>query len=196
MRTTRLNTLKLAAIAVAAAPLLLAGLSGCASTTRSATVTPPTERLREANQLAERAERALQDGETDRAIDLYRESVSVAGTASNWNNLGLLLMDQEDYAGAVNAFRRAGELEPSDPRPLANAGTAYFRAGWATDALRYFDLSLDIDQDFLPALRGSAAAGRPTPASRTPPTRPARTLIPVWTRSGPSRGGCCVTSAR
>ncbi len=144
-----------AVVSLAGALVGVAG--GCGSPRRVAP--PPAQRLTEANALAERAERAESSGEILRAIELYQESVNTSGTVANWNNLGVLLMDQQNYAGAVSAFRRAAELEPTDPRPMTNMGIAFYRAGWADDALDHFDRALVISPTYVPALRGAAAAG-------------------------------------
>jgi tetratricopeptide (TPR) repeat protein len=59
---------------------------------------------------------------------------------------------------AVAAFKRAGELSPSDPRPIANIGLVYTRLGWAEKSLEYYLKALDRDPRFVPALRGSVGA--------------------------------------
>jgi tetratricopeptide (TPR) repeat protein len=131
-------------------------LTGCSSGSNS--LPPPAERLSRANALAERAEEALADENYEEAVELYRESVGTSGTVANWNNLGLLLMEADNYAGAVSAFRRAAELEPTDPRPVTNIGIAFYRAGWASDAIEHFDRALGLDPNYVPALRGYIAA--------------------------------------
>ncbi|MEM7756166.1 MAG: tetratricopeptide repeat protein [Planctomycetota bacterium] len=158
MRRDRSKTLTTTTALIALVAIGVGTLaSGCSSSSRSE-IPPPAERLRKAGQLADRAETALREEDVERAIELYQESVSTSGTVSNWNNLGILLMDQNNFAGAVSAFRRAAELEPTDPRPLTNVGIAFYRAGWADDAVRHFDLALEVSPNYLPALRGSAAA--------------------------------------
>jgi len=141
----------LAAALVAGVALPLAGCGG-------SDVMTPAQRLRIANDLAAQAEDADIEEKDDRAVALYEDSIRSTGTVGNWNNLGVLLLEQQNFAGAVNAFRRAAELEPTDPRPLTNIGVAFFMAGWAGDAVMNFDLALDIDPNHLPALRGSAVA--------------------------------------
>jgi tetratricopeptide (TPR) repeat protein len=145
------------ALGCVASVSLVSAMGGCGSTRRMAP--PPAQRLSEANELAEKAERAESEGEILRAIELYQESVNTTGTVANWNNLGVLLMEQQNFAGAVSAFRRAAELEPTDPRPTTNMGIAFYRAGWAEDALDHFDRALSISPTYVPALRGAAAAG-------------------------------------
>lgn len=41
-----------------------------------------------------------------------------------WNDYGIALLEQAQYGPAAAAFRRAGELNPSDPQPLVSAAIA------------------------------------------------------------------------
>jgi Flp pilus assembly protein TadD len=50
---------------------------------------------------------------------------STAGTqARRWNDYGIALLEQAQYGPAAEAFRRAGELNPTDPNPLVSAAIA------------------------------------------------------------------------
>jgi Flp pilus assembly protein TadD len=44
--------------------------------------------------------------------------------ARRWNDYGIALLEQAQYGPAAEAFRRAGELTPSDPNPLVSAAIA------------------------------------------------------------------------
>ena len=44
--------------------------------------------------------------------------------ARRWNDYGIALLEQAQYGPAAQAFRRAGELNPSDPQPLVSAAIA------------------------------------------------------------------------
>jgi len=44
--------------------------------------------------------------------------------ARRWNDYGIALLEQAQYGPAAEAFRRAGELNPSDPNPLVSAAIA------------------------------------------------------------------------
>lgn len=44
--------------------------------------------------------------------------------ARRWNDYGIALLEQAQYGPAAEAFRRAGELDPSDPNPLVSAAIA------------------------------------------------------------------------
>jgi len=110
----------------------------------------------EAMRLIERAEKLAAAGKTDEAIHTYQESITQSATIPvAWNNLGELYMRQQQYADAVSAFERGGDLAPSDPRMPYNAGVAYQKVGYAHDALDKFDKALGRDPGYLPALRGA-----------------------------------------
>ncbi len=47
--------------------------------------------------------------------------------ARRWNDYGIALLEQAQYGPAAEAFRRAGELNPSDPNPLVSAAIAEMR---------------------------------------------------------------------
>jgi tetratricopeptide (TPR) repeat protein len=149
-------------------PLLAAALAlavllpvGCASKPRRPTPTvstgmDPGERTRKAQQLADQGDKARGLGNTDRAIELYRESIEYsADYADVWNNLGLLQLEKGEYDKAISSFTMAGELDPTDPRPPTNIGITNLRAGWAEYALQDFHRALEITPSYLPALRGA-----------------------------------------
>lgn len=138
-------------------------LSGCAS--RSASIEPITITVKdetadiiEARRLALEADVA--DSPAD-AIELYRQALTVyRELAPVWNNLGIQLMQQQQYLDAAQAFVNASEIQPEDPRPLYNLGLTWERAGYLIDALRYYGKSLERDPRYLPALRGAIRAER------------------------------------
>lgn len=122
---------------------------------------PPIARDAEASRIALQAQRAQAAGERARAIDLYRQSLSLSDNLpATWNNLGLLLLDDGRYIDAVEAFKRAADLSPSDPRPLHNIGIAYSRAGWEQRAFENYLQALDRDPRDIKALRGSVGSAR------------------------------------
>lgn len=117
---------------------------------------PPEQRRSESIRLMRQAERAAEKGRELEAIDLYKQAVGASGDLyAAWNNLGELLMRQENYADAVSAYQVAADLQPQDARPLYNIGVAYVEVGWAEEALEYFKQALDRDPSYLPALRGA-----------------------------------------
>lgn len=144
---------------IAAAVLLALALAGCGTprTAGDLPMPPGAGHVQEAQRLAVAAQDAARAGNTEQAVDLYRRSITAyPDLAASWNNLGTLLMDRQENMDAVAAFKRAGELSPQDPRPMANIGLVYSRLGWAERALEYYLKALDRNARFVPALRGAA----------------------------------------
>ena len=109
----------------------------------------------EALALFRQASQLHEDGEFDRALVKYRESIEKDNTIfAAWNNMGQLLMQQKNYADAVAAYKIASDLQLSDPRPDYNIGLAYQTIGWADESYEHFQRSLDRDPNYLPSLRG------------------------------------------
>jgi tetratricopeptide (TPR) repeat protein len=144
----------------------LAGLCGCTSSPKLADRSANTaelidqsaKRRAEAIRLAQEAER-FETTDRPRAIETYREALSLDDTMHNaWNNLGLLLMEDGNYADAVAAFKVAADLMPVDPRPPYNIGLAYQRNGWGEEAYRNFAMALERDPSHLPSMRGYVRA--------------------------------------
>ncbi len=126
------------------------------------------ERYAQALELIEDAQRLTDRGRTAEAIEAYRRSIELTPSiAAAWNNMGELLMAQNQFSDAVTAFERAGDLSQTDPRPPYNAGVVYQSQGWARDALERFELSLDRDENYLPALRGAVRAAEYLQLSNT-----------------------------
>lgn len=137
---------------------------GCASSARPRPATAPAQlgpaqRVEEAWKLAEQAERERKRGKLTEAAALYRQSVATSpDIAAVWNNYAATLYELNDRLNAVQAFNRAAEAEPTDPRPFENIGHIYFEIGWAEEALRYYERSLAISPTHLAALRGAIRA--------------------------------------
>ena len=53
-----------------------------------------------------------------------------------YNNLGIVYYNQGKVEGAIEAFRRAIQLNPGDPDPHNNLGIAYGKMGLYQDAYR------------------------------------------------------------
>lgn len=121
-----------------------------------------TRQREEARRLTSQAEAVESDNAT-RAIELYQQSLRLDDAQQlAWNNLGTLLMTQGNYADAVNAFGRASQLVPGDPRPEYNIGIAYQRNGWGEDAYRHFGNAIDRDPSHMPSMRGFIRAAEMT----------------------------------
>jgi len=103
------------------------------------------------------ATKLYREGKHDEALEEYRNALELDDQLyAAWNNMGQLLMEQNNYADAVSAFQIAARIEPTDPRPLYNTGLAYQRVGWAADAFESYQKALQRDQYYLPAMRGLA----------------------------------------
>ncbi len=150
------------------AGLLISGvLVGCSSTsTRSdsgalSEIDPAIAYARrqraEAREHYTTATELYKEGEHEAALAEYRKALELDDQLyAAWNNMGQLLMAQNNYADAVNAFQIAASIEPSDPRPVYNIGLAYQRVGWAADAYKSYEQALAREQYYLPAMRGLA----------------------------------------
>jgi len=147
------------ALIVLAAPLLLpAGAcswgSGPSRDPGERVQAQTRDRVRAAELFSE-GSRLHERGDTDEALEKYRASIEADDTFfAAWNNLGQLLMARRNYADAVAAFRVAGDLQPSDPRPEYNIGLAYQTIGWGEESYDHFERALERDPNYLPALRG------------------------------------------
>lgn len=145
------------AIRWAAASLVaFAALAGCAK--RVSLGLPPglaedeVRRLESARNLAADAQNSK---DPDKAASLYKQAVSeYREFPQAWTNLGVLMMNRDQYLQAAEAFSTAAELDATDPRPLYNLGLLYDRRGYMREARGYYERAIERDENFLPALRG------------------------------------------
>lgn len=139
--------------------ILLLALPACGPRARSVSLIPPglveseTTRLVRAQSIAAEAYRSTDTKDAMRlytdAVRLYRE-LPVA-----WNNLGVLLMAEDRFVEASSAFSTAGDLAPSDPRPIYNRGLLLTRRGYLREAREFYTRALERDPHYLPALRAA-----------------------------------------
>lgn len=139
---------------------VLVGGAGCESTPKRDAAQEAADQMvlnqQEGLRLAREAQKQVESGKKDEAIQTYQRAVSTwREMPAAWNNLGVLLMEKQDYAGAVGAFKVAAELSPTDPRPLENVAVSYVKSGWASDALRYYGMALERDPNRIESLRGA-----------------------------------------
>lgn len=136
--------------------------SGCESGQNRSTadlVDAQAENQATGYRLAREAQEQAERGESDKAIQTYTSALaSWRQMPAAWNNLGVLYMEQQNYADAVGAFKVAADQSQSDPRPLENIAVCYLRSGWASDSLRYFGMSLERDPNRIESLRGAVRA--------------------------------------
>ncbi|MGD9690085.1 MAG: tetratricopeptide repeat protein [Phycisphaerales bacterium] len=144
------------ALAVLLAGVCLLTSTGCGSRGSFSLNDDMPARVARATQLANEAQHAEKDGDTSRAIRLYSDAVAAyPDFHPAWNNLGVLLMAEQNYAVAADAFRRAAELAPGDPRPVTNLALIYLNRGYDQQAAEYFTQAIARDNSYLPALRES-----------------------------------------
>ena len=92
------------------------------------------------------ARQAAQAGRNDEAVKLYGAAI-VASPDSPflYRELGLVETRRGDTAAALEHFRRAVELEPSDAASLGQIAVITEASGNLTEALRLYDESLAIE---------------------------------------------------
>jgi len=120
--------------------------------------------VREAVRLAGLAGNAQADGNHERAIKLYRESLEKNNEiGAVWNNYGIALMSRAqelDMVEAAEVFKRAASMLPTDARPYENLGVLYHQRGFDEEALRYFEQSLERNPNHLPSIRGAVGSAK------------------------------------
>ncbi len=84
----------------------------------------------------------LERGNTARAIELCRAALLTAPSATLASLLGRALVQTRDFDGAKTAFARAIELEPKNPKWLANMGNFLRERGAAAEAVEVLERSL------------------------------------------------------
>lgn len=151
------------------APLVLVltlafALGGCASSGPIAGAVDPQEQHRRRSEAAQMAIDALQaqrKGRLDEAIQLYAQALNLSPDLPGVRtNLGVALMEKQNYLEAAEVFKAEAAISPLDPRPLVNLGVAYLNRGWAQEAIQYFDRALAREPNNLQALRGRLEAAR------------------------------------
>jgi tetratricopeptide (TPR) repeat protein len=160
-RSRRPRRLLVPALCLALAPALLGACAkqGGPRNIVLSGVKPTSQRIAEAQDIARRAQQSVERGRVDEAITRYQQALGAYDDfPAAWNNLGVLLMEQERYLEAADAFAAAGERAPSDPRPVFNLGLTWERASYVDEALQHYERALSRDPRYLPAIRGAVRA--------------------------------------
>lgn len=79
------------------------------------------------------------------AMDHLERSLALEETPQSWYLMGLSLLELGHTGRAVDALRRALELEPDFEDALYHLGVAYLRRGWTNKALDAFRRVLRLD---------------------------------------------------
>jgi tetratricopeptide (TPR) repeat protein len=92
--------------------------------------------------------RGLQfDGRLDEAAHHYREALRIRADARASNNLGNVLQDQRQFEAAMDAYRRAIELDPEMAEANNNLASLLQRDGSFEEALGYYRRASQIAPD-------------------------------------------------
>ena len=168
---TRLLTVSFCRVSILLAGFLTAAVAftsvGCANNKPKSDglnipETNRSEDLAKAQRFQEQAMAAQKAKDYDKAINLYGQALQIEnGLGAAWHNAGICFMEQRKFTEARDAFLRAAETLPGDPRPYENLGILYLeRLGHAQKAYDAFGYALARDQYSTTALRGSTSAIR------------------------------------
>ncbi|WP_420882128.1 FecR domain-containing protein [Rhizobium gallicum] len=80
--------------------------------------------------------------------DLQQAIKEMPGSASAWNDLGLLYIARDAHREAQEAFKKAIELDPADPIAHANLSILYLDQSRMKEAKREIDAALAADPAF------------------------------------------------
>ena len=86
--------------------------------------------------------------------ELFIEILKVDSTATNpFNTLGVNLRRQDDYKGALRAYKQALELSPSDENIYFNMAKAYYLMGDDEHSVEVLTTALRINSGFTEAVK-------------------------------------------
>jgi len=109
-----------------------------------------------------------------------RDSGGVVPSYDSLMRIGAAARGGGDLANALGVFRRAAEVDPLNPAPLAAAGDVLLEMGSVNEAIVSYNNALFRDQQYMPALIGLAKANLKTgkPALAMEPLSKAYALSP------------------
>ncbi len=97
-------------------------------------------------------------GRTGEALDAMRQAIAIAPKASLFNDLGVLELAAENRAAAIDAYRRAIELEPAYALALFNLADVLADSGCATEAIDVYRRGLAAEPNSVEGHVGLAVA--------------------------------------
>ena len=100
----------------------------------------------EESNLMQRAYEFLNEGETEYALQLYDEILSVNPTHIHaLNYKGLALASLGNYEEAIQWYDKVLGINPTDLSALNNKGVALYNLGYYEEAIQWYDKVLNID---------------------------------------------------
>ncbi len=96
-------------------------------------------RLEKAAALVNEGLRAQQEGETDRAIELYRDSIEIFPTAEGHTYLGWALSYQGKIDEAIEHCRHAIEIDPEFGNPYNDIGVYLMQRNQLDEAIPWLE---------------------------------------------------------
>lgn len=109
---------------------------------------------------ARQAELVAIRGDLQAIVDDQKEKAARANLAMSFMPLGERQYHSQDFTGAIDTYRRALELDPSNLIACYRVGYVYTQAGMLDDAQKYLNMALGIEPDFSPALAGLGYVNR------------------------------------
>jgi protein O-mannosyl-transferase len=92
------------------------------------------------------------EGETDQAIDQYRQAVALRPDyAEAHYNLGRLLVEQGHLDDAIAHYQKAVAINPADAEAENNLGVTLFGIGRVDEAIVHYQKALEIQSDYAEA---------------------------------------------
>ena len=101
-----------------------------------------TEQIQRALQLFQEAYRAQMEGEFDRAVDLYRQSLALHPTAEAHTFLGWTYHFQGKVEDAISECKRAIEVDPEFGNPYNDIGSYLITLGKLDEAVPWLEQAI------------------------------------------------------
>jgi tetratricopeptide (TPR) repeat protein len=89
----------------------------------------------------------IENGQYEEALDVLDEMVNTGETAEYYYNIGYLKTSEGKYSEAIEAFRKATELDSLFAKAFEGMGRAYQAMGKAEEAEKYLQKAADIYMD-------------------------------------------------
>lgn len=148
---------------ILAGALLSAALPACSTSKSKPPVVETEDTYKRAIEAAQRGDALRKKEKWEGAAQAYRESLALKSDLGPvWLNMGVCLMNLGDYVPARDAFVKAVDLLPGDPRPYENLGFLYHTRRYDEEALRAYSESLRIAPSYQPSLRGAVLMAKYT----------------------------------